>query len=167
MSSHQSVEIHELTLDEWPSLKALRLSSLEESSDAYGANLEAEQQLSESQWRDKFKKETHIVARVNGGEVGVMSIERVKGDFGATCWIGGCWVAPEFRGRGVMRQLIQYLDQHAPERGWGIQGLGVFVDNETAIATYESLGFVRRGEPQPSTRRPGRFFQRMIREVKS
>ena len=62
-----------------------------------------------------------------------------------------------------MRSLIAYIDSHAAERGWDVQGLGVFSDNDDAITSYERLGFVRMGELQPSKRRPDRMFQRMIR----
>jgi RimJ/RimL family protein N-acetyltransferase len=101
---------------------------------------------------------------IDGIDIAVLSVENLEGDFGATCWIGGCWVNPEYRGRGVMKALISYLDEHAEERGWKVQGLGVFSDNDEAIAAYEKLGFIRRGELQPSTRRPDRLFQRMIRD---
>jgi len=159
-----NIRVEELIPDNWERLRRLRIASLIESPDAFGGNLESEELLTESEWRAKFDTLTHLVASIAGVDVGVLSVENLEGDFGASCWIGGCWVDPKYRGQGVMRDLIDYLDQHAAERGWSIQGLGVFADNDEAIASYERLGFVRMGELQPSTRRPGRFFQRMIRD---
>lgn len=158
------IRVHELPEDQWQRLRHLRVASLSESPDAFGDNLETEEMLSEEQWRKKFEKLNHLIAVIDSIDIAVLSVENLDGDFGATCWIGGCWVNPEYRGRGVMKALISYLDEHAEERGWKVQGLGVFSDNDEAIAAYEKLGFIRKGELQPSTRRCGRSFQRMIRD---
>jgi RimJ/RimL family protein N-acetyltransferase len=160
----EEVTLAELLPEGWERLRRLRITSLSESPDAFGGNLETEEMLSEEEWRKKFEKLVHLVAVIDGIDIAVLSVENLEGDFGATCWIGGCWVNPEYRGRGVMKALISYLDEHAEERGWKVQGLGVFSDNDEAIAAYEKLGFIRRGELQPSTRRPDRLFQRMIRD---
>jgi len=160
----EEVTLAELLTDQWERLRRLRIASLSESPDAFGDNLETEEMFSEEEWRKKFEKLVHLVALIDGIDIAVLSVENLEGDFGATCWIGGCWVNPEYRGRGVMKALISYLDEHAEERGWKVQGLGVFSDNDEAIAAYEKLGFIRRGELQPSTRRCGRSFQRMIRD---
>ena len=160
----EEVTLAELRPEGWERLRRLRITSLSESPDAFGGNLETEEMLSEEEWRKKFEKLVHLVGVIDGIDIAVLSVENLDGDFGATCWIGGCWVNPEYRGRGVMKALISYLDEHAEERGWKVQGLGVFSDNDEAIAAYEKLGFIRKGELQPSTRRPDRSFQRMIRD---
>jgi ribosomal protein S18 acetylase RimI-like enzyme len=59
--------------------------------------------------------------------------------------------------------MFDYLDHHAGSRDWCKQGLGVWIDNYSAIAAYEKLGFVAMGEPQESSRKSGKFYQRMIR----
>jgi RimJ/RimL family protein N-acetyltransferase len=92
----------------------------------------------------------------------MLSVEVLNGDFGATCWIGGCWSIPSFRGKGLMRAMFTYIDEQ--EKDWKIQGLGVWTDNYNAIAAYEKLGFVKMGEDTESTRKPGLFYQRMIRK---
>jgi GNAT superfamily N-acetyltransferase len=94
-----------------------------------------------------------------------MSIENIKGDFGATCWIGSCWSDPMFRRRGALQSLFEYLDQNAQTRGWQVQGLGVFVENQGAMQAYQRLGFEPIGQPMPSTRKPEKMYQRMLRGV--
>jgi GNAT superfamily N-acetyltransferase len=97
----------------------------------------------------------------------MMYVENLVGDFGATCWIGGCWSDPNFRGVGLMRAMFEYVDAESKNRSWQVQGLGVWQDNFSAIAAYEKLGFNSMGDPQPSSRQPGKFYQRMIRKTES
>jgi len=74
-------------------------------------------------------------------------------------------VNPEAFGGTYEIERFNFLD--AQDRDWKIQGLGVWIDNYSAIAAYEKLGFVKMGEDTPSTRQPGKFYQRMIRKSKN
>ena len=148
--------------DEWQRLRSIRLEALTDSGHAFGGTFEAESAEDESAWRLKFEKNDFLIASVNGKDAAMLYIEILKGDFGATCWIGGCWSNPEFRGKGLMRALFTFIDQQ--QKDWKIQGLGVWTDNFSAIAAYEKLGFVKMGDDTASTRQPGKFFQRMIRK---
>ena len=157
----------ELDADEWVRLRDIRLKALIDSPHAFGGTYEKENLFDEQEWRLDFAKQTHIIASVNGVDAAMMFVENLQGDFGATCWIGGCWSDPDFRGTGLMRAMFEFLDNQGKERNWLVQGLGVWTDNNAAIAAYEKLGFVVMGGPQPSTRQPGKFYQRMIRKTVS
>jgi ribosomal protein S18 acetylase RimI-like enzyme len=61
--------------------------------------------------------------------------------------------------------MFKFVDEHAQEKGWQRQGLGVWEDNYSAIAAYERIGFVTMGEPKPSTSVAGKFYIRMIRDA--
>ena len=154
-----------LDADDWARLRDIRLKALIDSPHAFGGTFEKESLFDEQQWRSDFAKQTHIVASVNGVDAAMMYVENLEGDFGAKCWIGGCWSDPDFRGTGLMRAMFEFLDKHAESRDWSVQGLGVWTDNTAAIAAYEKLGFVEMGGPQASTRQPGKFYQRMIRKT--
>ena len=154
-----------LDADEWVRLRDIRLKALIDSPHAFGGTFEKESLFDEQQWRSDFAKQTHIVASVNGVDAAMMYVENLEGDFGAKCWIGGCWSDPDFRGTGLMRAMFEFLDKHAESRDWSVQGLGVWTDNTAAIAAYEKLGCVEMGGPQASTRQPGKFYQRMIRKT--
>jgi len=158
----RDVVVELLAPDEWQRLRSVRLRALTESGYAFGGTYEAENAEDESSWRLKFEKNDFLIASVNGEDAAMLYIEILKGDFGATCWIGGCWSNPKFRGKGLMRALFTYIDRQ--DKDWKIQGLGVFTDNFSAIAAYEKLGFVKMGDDTASTRQPGKFFQRMIRK---
>ena len=150
-------------IDDWQQLRSLRLQSLRTDPQAFGGTLEQEEMFSDVEWQKVLNTMVCLAADIDGVDIALMSVEKVKGDFGATCWVGGCWVAPEYRGKGVMRAFMSYVDQHAGDKGWEVQGLGVWDDNFSAITVYEKLGFVAKGAPQASTRVPGKFYQRMIR----
>ena len=154
---------HELSPDEWSRLREIRLASLLESPEAFGSSYEREIAFTEKEWRELFNLNSYLVASIDGKDIAMMFLERLRGDFGATCWVGGCWSNPQYRGIGALRSMFDYVDSVKDQKGWQIQGLGVFIVNESAIAAYEKLGFKAMGEVQESTRRPGNFYQRMIR----
>ena len=154
---------HELSPDEWSRLREIRLASLLESPEAFGSSYEREIAFTEREWRDLFNLNSYLVASIDGKDIAIMFLEKLRGDFGATCWVGGCWSNPQYRGIGALRSMFDYVDSVKDQRGWQIQGLGVFIVNDSAIAAYERLGFKAMGEVQESTRRPGNFYQRMIR----
>ena len=156
------MEVSLLTPKEWERLREIRIRALIENSEAFGANLAEVKAQSKEVWLKLYEKEDYLIASVNGVDVGMLYIEVLKGDHGATCWIGGCWSDPAYRGKGLLRAMMNFVDQQ--DSGWQVQGLGVWIDNYSAIAAYEKLGFVKMGEDTPSTRQPGKFFQRMIRK---
>jgi RimJ/RimL family protein N-acetyltransferase len=161
---HQ-IQVEELSAEHWFRVKELRLASLRDSPNAFGGNLEAESAQSESEWRAKIENLHYIVTSVDGIDSAIMTVENLKGDFEATAWVGGCWSSPEFRGVGLLRAMFKFVDEHAQEKGWQRQGLGVWEDNYSAIAAYERIGFVTMGEPKPSTRVADKFYIRMIRDA--
>ncbi len=151
--------------NEWQRLRSIRLQALADSEHAFDGTLKAESVEDETAWRAKFEKNDFLIASVDGVDGAMMYIEVLNGDFGATCWIGGCWSDPHFRGKGLMRAMFNFIDEQ--DKDWKIQGLGVWTDNYSAIAAYEKLGFVKMGEDTERTRKPGLFYQRMIRKTAS
>ncbi len=164
--SARDIEVKELHADDWQRLRAIRLKSLQESPDVLEGDFDAESKQDEAAWRKKFAKLTFLVASYQSVDVGLMSIEVLDGDFGATCWIGGCWVSPEARGQGILRAMFNYVDGQVPVRDWSKQGLGVMEDNLLAISAYEKLGFVEMGEKKIANPELNTFYQRMIRAAK-
>jgi len=158
------VKVSLITQNEWKRLKEIRLRALIENPEAFGDNLADAMKLSESDWLKYYEKNDYLVASINGKDIGMLYIEVLNGDHGATCWIGGCWTDPNFRGIGVMRALFNYIDLNGEVNGWQRQGLGVWIDNLPAIAAYKSLGFTFAGEKMPGSRE-GKFFQHMIRDI--
>ncbi len=159
------IKVELLTAEQWARARELRLASLRDSAHAFGGNLETESAHSESQWRAKFENLNYVVASVDGVDSAIMTVENLIGDFGATAWVGGCWSSPQYRGVGLLKAMMKFVDEHAQEKGWQRQGLGVWEDNFSAIAAYEKLDFVVMGQPKLSTRVANKFYIRMIREA--
>ena len=159
---NNGVVVELIAPNEWQRLRTIRLQALTESGHAFGGTFEVESAEDETAWRAKFEKNDFLIASVNGVDGAMMYVEILDGDFGATCWVGGCWSDPRFRGKGLMRAMFTFVDRQNKE--WKVQGLGVWTDNYSAIAAYEKLGFVKMGEDTESTRKPGMFYQRMIRK---
>ena len=158
----QSVHVEIIDPDQWMRVRDIRLRSLQANPEAFGGTFEKESIEDEATWREKFIKNDFLIASVDGHDAAIMYIEVLDGDFGATCWIGGCWSDPAYRGKGLFSAMMRFVDSQ--DRGWDIQGLGVWTHNDSAIAAYKKLGFVKMGEDTPSTRQPGNFYQRMIRK---
>jgi GNAT superfamily N-acetyltransferase len=155
--------IEALGQESWERLREIRLLALKENPEAFGAKLSLESGYKENHWRERMERNTFCVASISGKDVGVMFVEDAPGDFGVTCWLSGCWVSQEYRGQGVMRAFVEYVDSQSTLRNWKTHGLGVWTDNFGAAAAYQSLGFIAMGDPQPSTRQPGKFYQQMVR----
>ena len=58
----------------------------------------------------KFIKNDFLIASVDGQDAAIMYIEVLEGDFGATCWIGGCWSDPAYRGKGLFSEMMKFVD---------------------------------------------------------
>jgi [ribosomal protein S18]-alanine N-acetyltransferase len=54
-------------------------------------------------------------------------------------------VAPERRGQGLGRALMEFAEEFARKHGCRAMGLEVRASNEAALRLYESLGFARAG----------------------
>ena len=156
-----------LSADDWQRLREVRLQALKSDPEAFGGNFEKESQLSENEWRKRFDKEDYLVVSLDERDVGMLYIEVLDGDHGATCWIGGCWTNPDVRGRGAMRAMLDFIDRNSIAKEWTRQGLGVWDENKSAISAYLSLGFEYAGELIPSSANPNKYFRHMVRNSRS
>ena len=147
----------------WRRLRDVRLEALRESPAFFRHAYNEAVNQSEAQWRNMVRDQTHVMIEHDGLDVAILSIENVQGDYGATCWISGCWTRPSERGRGHLASLFRYLDDHAAAEGWQAQGLAALTHNLNAIATYEHLGFKKKGKTRSDPSHPGWSYQRMFR----
>jgi RimJ/RimL family protein N-acetyltransferase len=158
-----SIVVSMLGPDDWNRFRDIRLRSLLANPEAFGGKFSEESVMPESHWRAELTKSDALIATTGGVDAAVMYVEVLDGDHGATCWIGGCWSDPAFRGLGAFRSLFDYLDSHTHQKDWARQGLGVWSDNYQAIGAYQKLGFEFAGDLMPSESQPGMFYAHMVR----
>ena len=100
-----------------------------------------------------------LVAEADGEVVGnvLVSVERnVVSDHVGTLSI--C-VADGWRDVGIGSALVRAAQEWSRERGLAKVALGVFPDNERAVAVYEHAGFVREGLRIRQYRIPGGAYR--------
>lgn len=91
-----------------------------------------------------------LVARVDGQPAGVAIAFRVFSTFKAAPVLNlhDLAVHPDFRGRGIGRELLQRIESHARQTGCCRVSLEVRRDNSTAQKLYQSEGFAAGNPPQ-------------------
>lgn len=93
-------------------------------------------------WDDAFDKESIIVAESDGRVVGTIELARAfKARFGPFGVIRRFVVHPEHRGRGIGRQLLEYVLSEAERIGCNALELSVDPRKETVHSFYQTLGF--------------------------
>lgn len=150
---------------EWRRVARMRIKSLEDSPEWFSGNLERERVRKRREWKVQIKSSYWVIFESEGRDVGLMVVSKADEARGTDCWIGGCWVVPELRGKGIMRSMMGELDRICREEGWLTQGLGVWPENLVAIRAYERSGFVKVGDLQQSVSKPDKFYQKMIRSI--
>lgn len=105
---------------------------------------------------------------VDGGDraaVGCAGIRAVP-DAPSTCELKRMFVAPEARGRGIARSLLERLEEEAVALGYTSMWLETGTEQPEAIALYESHGYEPIGgfgryKDEPKSRSFGRSLARV------
>ena len=154
-------EVEVLTPDKWPSLKDLRLSALLESPDLFLATYDSQGTYSPDRWRAEFARGTWHACRVNGDWISLLGVIRDEGVPSDECFLEYMWVAPDFRRRGIARQMLTAVLGQLGATGVRIANLWVLDGNDVAVLLYERMGFRRTRHTQRIEARPGRTEERM------
>ncbi|MFI9306862.1 GNAT family N-acetyltransferase [Streptomyces triculaminicus] len=151
------IETRELTADDWPVWRSLRLAALADAPDAFGARLADWQGDGdrEERWRARLSitGSVDLVAVVDGKPAGMAS--GVPGPEQGVVELISLWVGPGARGRGVGDHLVRAVEDWARRGGAEVLRLKVVPDNAPAIALYRRNGLKvtgRRGEAGPGGR---------------
>jgi ribosomal protein S18 acetylase RimI-like enzyme len=138
------IELRELTSNDWPTWRELRLAALGEAPYAFGSTLaewSGDGDL-ESRWRDRLSVpgSINLAAVVDGRPVGMAS--GMPSDGPEAVELISMWVAPSARGAHVGDRLVEAVSAWAREAGYPQLWLSVVPDNTAAIGLYRRQGFV-------------------------
>jgi len=160
------MEIRPVRRDEAASLRELRLRALREAPHAYFASLESEERLPLSSWEEwaTSRDKLMLVAVEDGAWLG-MAGASVHPDRSGAVRLWWLWVAPDARGRGLARRLVEARAEWARDLGAVRLELAVAENNEAAKALYQGLGFVPTGERRSMASDPARAGILMARPL--
>ena len=160
-----SIEITTATVNDVDRLRELRLAALKDTPDAFGAKYEDEVNKPISEWQDRLKNTHWCFVVADGVDVGLLAVDRAEKDRNSDCWLSSWWIKDEFRGSGIPKLMLSWLEQLCRENNWKKIGLGVWPENIRAIAAYKKLGFTEAEELLPSRSIPGLMYLAMYRNV--
>lgn len=143
------IEVRRLTADEWQIDRELRLAALAESPNAFSSTLEAEERVSDEEWRERLEHRIRFAARLDGVDVAAAGLILTESD--TTAVLVGMWVMPPARGQGVGDALVKAALDWARDAGATAVHLWVTGGNSPAERLYARNGFVRTGGEQPIT----------------
>ncbi len=137
-----SYSIRQLSADDAPAYRAIRLEALANHPEAFLSSAEDFEKKSDADIRETLKALTIFGAVLPDGSLG--GINAFLGNEGAKDrhrgWMIQVYVRPEHRGTGMARALVEHLLDYAKGRVVQIH-LGVWSENEPAIRLYKKLGF--------------------------
>ena len=149
------MRIRRLGEEDWAGFREIRLRSLLDSPDAFGSTYGEESSRAEPAWRDwaagRWRDgEAAVFAATDEDDVlvGTATGAEPTAEPGVA-HLYAMWVAPDARGAGVGRALVEAVAAWARDRGCDRLVLSVTETNEGAHRFYETCGFVDTGERHP------------------
>lgn len=134
--------------DDWTDYRDVRLRSLADAPDAFGATLADSEQHPESLWRERAGAAgPTLLGYADGVPVAIGGVF-VADDQPDVGFVWGMWTAPEVRGNGWGGRVLDALVSWAREDGRDLV-LHVTEGNESARRLYVGRGFAPTGVWEP------------------
>lgn len=162
------IEVRRIQAIDAAALRAVRLAALFDSPSAFGSTYEREVAFPDAEWQDRAEVGSTSTERATWF---ALDDERVIGVVGGYREPPGSpdpdlvsmWIDPEYRGRGVGRQLVEVVIAWARDTGADSLSLWVTRGNEPAHRLYSGMGFAETGDHQPLPSDPCKDEIRMTR----
>jgi GNAT superfamily N-acetyltransferase len=161
------VVVRRVRADEGEEIRSCRLWALAEE-DFRRHFLQEEERLTRDDWSARAKrgaKSKDFATFVGASGRGLVAIADGYARDDAIVAVGGMWVQPMYRGRGVGRRLVEAVSEWAVRGGASRLALTVVATNDPALTLYERAGFVAIGVPTPAKTVAGVMLQRMERAI--
>lgn len=140
------ITIRQTIPSDWQAVKALRLKALADAPYAFAETLAEAEATPDSVWQDRLKQNSEgrssvcAVASVDNLLVGMaVGLRNPEGDGKAQ--LVAMWVAPEQRGSGTAKALIEFIANWARDAGAAVLVAGVTEHNPRALSFYQKIGF--------------------------
>jgi len=148
----QAMIARPMAADDWEEGFQLRLRALADDPDSFRRTLE-EERTRAAQWEEAVSGSAAApdregwLAEIDGLPTGQASSG--LSEDGSTVHVFAMWVAPEARGRGVGRALLDAAEAWGRDRGAGRGYLAVTAGNEAAERLYGHAGYEPTGDREP------------------
>jgi len=159
------IQLLKLTSTDADRLRAIRLKALADSPASFGADYQVESEKPLNYWENSLRISNWCLVVADNEDIGLLEVSRAEGDRNTDCWLSSWWIDKSYRGKGISKLMLDWLDLLCKEKGWSKQGLGVWPDNTGAISAYLKLGFVKAATELPSRSRPGQMYLPMYRNL--
>jgi ribosomal protein S18 acetylase RimI-like enzyme len=158
MERSAAVSVRRFGSDEWPEYREIRLRALADAPDAFGSTHEVERAKPDEHWAERValaassRSQLLLVAELLGERVGLVLgfIDPAVPDIARVYQM---WVAPEARGRGCGKVMLDTVLAWARGANARCVTLCVTCGDTPARRLYERAGFTPHGDPEPL--RPG------------
>lgn len=141
-SSCPSTTVRRLGPPDWRDLRSARLAALGDAPDAFVATPADEDARTRQGWIDSIRLTVWAGAWVDGQIVGIARLTAAELSEPTRPFVESVWVAPEYRGRGLVQDMLRVLEVAARRKGATHLQLWVLETNHRASAAYLSLDFV-------------------------
>jgi ribosomal protein S18 acetylase RimI-like enzyme len=163
----QALTVRPFGRGEWTQYRDLRLRALADSPDAFGSTLAQERLRSDAEWERRLlagidsPRDLPLMAYAGNEAVGLAWC-RISETEPATAHLYQVWTAPEHRGQGAGRRLVETSIDWARTNGVTSVLLSVTCGDTAAARLYRRLGFMPVGEPRPLRPDSGLMEQEML-----
>ncbi|HSK05387.1 MAG TPA: dihydropteroate synthase [Kofleriaceae bacterium] len=143
MAPARDVALRQLRPEDWRLWRDLRLRALADAPDAFAETLAEARARDDAGWQALAAPRPHVVQLVaeRGGAPAGMAVAVIDLDDPARANLYAMWVAPEARGAGLGRALVDAALRWTRGRAALELSLQVTEGNEPARALYEGCGF--------------------------
>ena len=145
-----TLDFRRLVADDAAAFRAVRLSAFKTHPEAYGSSYDELVERPLDHFEDWLQKMVAFGAFLDGELKAVGAYFREEGKkMQHRGYVISMYTAPEMRGQGVARRIIEHLADHAKAQGIVQLHLGVGAQNEAAKKSYKKAGFETYGvEPR-------------------
>ena len=137
-----SATVRRLGPPDWRDLRSARLAALVDAPDAFVATPADEVARTRKDWIAGIRLTVWAGAWVEGQIVGIACLSAAEPIEPTRPFVESVWVAPEYRGRGIVEDMLSVLEDAARRKGATHLQLWVLETNRRASTAYLNLDFV-------------------------